>query len=376
MEANGLRFTKAGLVKNAEGSTAGERANQKGVTGSAGSGSNAKVRPMVADADSDITFDEYPVGTIVTDQYSDEGVLFSGPDANSPVYTAADGADPTSPALSGTPLFTGSVYGTFVEPGTSTPVAVDNFSIDVGYIDDPGSTQVLVYGTSGTQVLTADNVGYNTLTSTIGGVYSFVVEEDAGFDVDNLTFTPSDTPVTGLAGGPLVASETYGQSNPAEPLCSCSVGSQGDPVNTSTGNFTETYTDVNVGGKGPGLVLSRTYNSLAHATTGLFGYGWLSLYDMNVAVDTSSGDATVTQASGAQVTYLPTAAGFRAPTRVTATLTQNGDGTFTFITGHRVIYTFDSSGALTKISDLNGNAVTISHAYGGALSRPTRPAAR
>src|SRR5688572_8837112 len=57
-----------------------------------------------------ITFSEFPNGTPITDQYAEKGVVFGG---DSP-FIAEDGSNPTSPVLSGSPLFFGEIKGRFV----------------------------------------------------------------------------------------------------------------------------------------------------------------------------------------------------------------------------------------------------------------------
>src|SRR5438477_362406 len=51
-------------------------------------------------------------------------------------------------------------------------------------------------------------------------------------------------------------------------------GGAADPVNTATGNFHESFDDVAVAGRGPGLGMGHSYNSLNAATDGPLGYGW------------------------------------------------------------------------------------------------------
>ncbi len=56
----------------------------------------------------------------------------------------------------------------------------------------------------------------------------------------------------------------------------------GDPIDCASGDFWQTFTDVNVAGRGPGLDLTRTYNDQTAAPNdptvapakGIFGYGW------------------------------------------------------------------------------------------------------
>ena len=59
---------------------------------------------------------------------------------------------------------------------------------------------------------------------------------------------------------------TLGQENPATPPISASQCHAADPVNCASGNEAEEQTDRVVGGRGPSLHLTRTYNSQAAAS--------------------------------------------------------------------------------------------------------------
>src|ERR1019366_6373999 len=83
--------------------------------------------------------------------------------------------------------------GQFVVPGTTTPATVDGFSVDVGYIDTPGSTQVDVFGPGGQLVgaVSADATGIVEITSNYADVASFLVtgSDPSGWAIDNLSYT-------------------------------------------------------------------------------------------------------------------------------------------------------------------------------------------
>jgi lysophospholipase L1-like esterase len=142
-----------------------------------------------------ITFSEYPIGTIITNQYEDDGIIFAGDTAGDAQFITSDGANPTSPVLSGTPLFTGDVGAHFVIPNTTTPTTVNSISLDVGYIDNPGSTVVRAYGLNGSLLgsVSANEIGIDLLTVSFSGIASFIVTsvtfEAAGFAIDNLSFS-------------------------------------------------------------------------------------------------------------------------------------------------------------------------------------------
>jgi RHS repeat-associated protein len=179
-------------------------------------------------------------------------------------------------------------------------------------------------------------------------------------------------------GGPLTPSETLGGGNPSEPCLPCQAAQQGAyPVNTATGDFWHTYTDDRVPGRGFGLELTRTYNSLAAGTDGPFGYGWASSYTMSLTTDATTGDVTIHQENGATTTFSPgTGGSFTAPPNVFATLVQNGDGTYTFTRRGRKVFAFSSAGKLTSERDLNGNVTTLSYDGSGNLATVTEPAGR
>ncbi len=75
-------------------------------------------------------------------------------------------------------------------------------------------------------------------------------------------------------------SEEFGPLSPDIPKCF-----SGKPVNCATGNEVESQTDLIVGGRGPGLRMTRTYNAQLAAkqgVAGIFGYGWTCSYSAHV----------------------------------------------------------------------------------------------
>jgi YD repeat-containing protein len=323
--------------------------------------------------DPTLTFSEHS-GTI-TNQYESDGILFAGDseDSNVAPYITGDGADPTSPALSGGGGFGSDIVGEFVVPGTTTPATVDGFSLDVGGIDTAGSTRVEVFGPGGqlVGVIVANEGGgvYNAITSNYADVAYFVVTGDdpAGWAVDNLSYiagtVPTKAPKTVGTGASSVHSST----------CTHSI-TKGDPVDCASGDFYHTFTDVSVPGRGPALDLTRTYNSLDAATEGIFGYGWTSSYQSNLVVNEDS-TITITEADGSQVTATPDGSDFTLPSWADSTLVQNEDGTYTFVRQQTETYTFNSSGQLTAITDLNGYPTTLSYTS-GKLTTVTDPDGR
>ena len=91
------------------------------------------------------------------------------------------------------PLFQGTIAGKFVTPeGMSR--TVNEFSLDVGYIDTLKSVNVTAYGARGNiiQVVPVNAYGIVRVTIHKAGIASFAVKtvsaEPAGFAIDNVTF--------------------------------------------------------------------------------------------------------------------------------------------------------------------------------------------
>lgn len=158
--------------------------------------------PSTADANfvgsQTLTFEDYGEGTPITTQYEAEGIIFSGASPDEPPFIAWDTASSTNPVLSGDPRFHGPIHGEFVSPGTPLPTTVDGLAMEVGYIDDPGSVQLSVITTTGTETITADQYGFNYLESNAPNIIGFSVEETGfdseGFEIDNVSFTPGAPP--------------------------------------------------------------------------------------------------------------------------------------------------------------------------------------
>lgn len=195
-------------------------------------------------------------------------------------------------------------------------------------------------------------------------VYSFTQTFASG---DTLTVTAGTT-ISFFPQQTLTApQETYGGGNPAM------LGGQqaccGDPVNTATGDYFESATDLSIAGRGPGLSMERTYSSLAAGAGkgSSLGPGWTFNYNMSLAIDSGSGTATVRAGNGSETVFTTDGATYAAPPRVLAKLVKNADGTFTYTVRKRTIYTFSTAGKLTQIADLDGEKTTL--AYNGTSGR-------
>lgn len=219
-----------------------------------------------------------------------------------------------------------------------------------------------------------------------------VLWNDSTVDTDfaDLTLQVSavrDTPVYGGDHPGVASPRSLREMNGSESLGE--LGSHcptGDPVECSTGNLTESVTDVAVPGRGLALRLSRTYNTSTALTgaAGPFGFGWSSEYNQSIAVTpTATGlAATVTQANGATLPFTAPApaAGalpaFTAPARVTSRLVQNATGGYTLTYADQSQLLFGSSGQLTAEVDRSGYRTTIDRNTAGDPVSVTDPAGR
>jgi hypothetical protein len=166
-----------------------------------------------------------------------------------------------------------------------------------------------------------------------------------------------------LFGGTSKGPDGALEASPSVFKCHC-----GDPVDSATGNFTETVGDLVIPGFNGGLSFARTYNSqaaTAASAPGPLGYGWSFTFGDSLALDPTSRNATVTQAQGATVRFYSNPDGsYNAPPWVQATLVHNGDGTYTYALPDQRIETFSGDGRLLWTQDRNANRTTLSYSSG------------
>ena len=148
-----------------------------------------------------ITFSEFALGTAITRNYQKEGIIFGGP-----AFIASDGADPTSPVLSGTPQFNGPISGRFVVADTGAKATVTEFALDAGYFNQMHSTRLSWYDAAGKLIDSVANSQQGiqhfdiiSKTPIASWGISIIGQEDAGFAIDNVAFgTPHAVPVPAL----------------------------------------------------------------------------------------------------------------------------------------------------------------------------------
>lgn len=253
---------------------------------------------------------------------------------------------------------------------------------------DFGSEQWATIGTfamqnGGSVVLTNQSTTVNTTNTKY---YNF----DVAFDA--IAFVPQGgTPGAPIGGPPTVQDEPNG-SNPAWLQCGCAQRTAGDPVNTATGYFGDSFTDLSTPGRGAALALTRTYAggiadptgpNKALAADGPFGYGWTYSYNMSATTAASNGNVTIRQEDGSSVAFVNQSGTYTtAAPRFDATLTKSGS-TYTYTRGGRALFQFDvSTGHLVAETDLAGSQASTPYwtsspttAPGICPRSPTRPVA-
>jgi RHS repeat-associated protein len=167
---------------------------------------------------------------------------------------------------------------------------------------------------------------------------------------------------------PLYEPEKWGEGNPAAPnLPQCT---DGEPINCATGNQTEEQTDLALGGRGPGLHVTRTYNSQAatEATSaGAWGYGWSGPFSSHLEFNKESGAVTVVQENGAAAAFNLEGGKYVPGAWVQATLVKEiveSKEVFVFTLPTQEKLKFNSTGQLTEQKDRNGNAITFTYESG------------
>lgn len=146
----------------------------------------------------------------------------------------------------------------------------------------------------------------------------------------------------------------------------CTSTSAADPVDTMTGTFWESFTDLAVDSRGPGLSWGRHYATDRAATTGPLGNGWTHDWAWAATVNVPAGTATVTDPRGNATPYTRqpdetwTGPGY-SDTRFSVA----ADSTARLYRGPvEQTYAFDASGRLVSVTDRNGEVLVFTYTSG------------
>lgn len=206
-------------------------------------------------------------------------------------------------------------------------------------------------------------------------VNSGVIEKTAGAAVTQIE-PPSEN-----SGSLRVTSGKIVFTRPTQVLASTATphGSKcADPVDCATGNFTESQTDLAIGGRGVGLDLTRTYSAMAGAagSLGIFGYGWTNSFGDKLASEESGAKETLTDAFGATTTFTKSGAAWTAPSWSADVLTGSAESGFTLTLRDQAKEKFNGSGRLESVTDRDGNETTLAYNGSGKLETITDPSGR
>src|SRR6185312_12973494 len=152
----------------------------------------------------------------------------------------------------------------------------------------------------------------------------------------------------------------------------------GEPVDCGTGNFTETQTDFQIGGRGVGLDLTRTYSAqvAAAGSLGIFGYGWTNSFGEKLTSEESGAKETLTDAFGGTTTFTKSGVSWVAPSWSADLLTGSTESGFTLTLRDQTKEKFTGSGRLESVTDRDGNETTLAYNGSGKLETITDPSGR
>ena len=309
-----------------------------------------------------ITFDEFPTETIISNHYSNVGILFGG----SELEIVDDVSSATSPALSGTPpggeLRDGDITGQFVIPGTTTPAPVYRMTWEIGYLNDLQSVEMEFFGPEGQLLFSLLNnqTGFLRYSASGGSIgiaswrFHIVATETAGFGIDNLYFsTPGQDDLDREKG---------------EIACS-----QGNPVNPGVGNKYQMETDYE-GSRPFPLKATRAYNSI--------GGSWQILPEFNYVPGEVAGQ--LVRPDGKGLSYFPYG-GIEWRTtspEMTGRLSLAADESgavsgWRFTTLDDQVELYDTAGRIASITQRSGishsytytdSEINVTHSMGGSLT--------
>ncbi|QOY91164.1 DUF7948 domain-containing protein [Paludibaculum fermentans] len=143
--------------------------------------------------------------------------------------------------------------------------------------------------------------------------------------------------------------------------------SAGDPVSTATGEMYSSTVDLNLGGIVP-IRLIRYYAS-ALSTSGAssaLGVNWMHNYDVKLTV--SGTDASILQLGGKVVKFTNSGGEWKATApRIAYQLQATASGYRFLNPAEKLIYGFDSTGALIRVENRNGVGIDITPSPNGPL---------
>jgi RHS repeat-associated protein len=161
-------------------------------------------------------------------------------------------------------------------------------------------------------------------------------------------------PPIGYDGPSVPDGQTYGGGT--GPHGSNPTGQQSDPVNSATGAWISSGSDLALPGLGVPFHLVRSYNSGDPRETSL-GLGWTHTYEAEVRV--GEGRVTFIAEDGQRLPFADTPGGLVGAPGVRSELARTTSGGFRLTTEDDVQYDFSADGSLQRIEDRNGVDVDV-----------------
>ncbi len=195
-------------------------------------------------------------------------------------------------------------------------------------------------------------------------------------DEHEIAYALEDTLLPGLEGGSVGSPTSPGEPPvaPGKPVPKC-----GDPIACATGDFSETQSDLAVGGRGVGLDFTRSYNSQS-AVAGepsAFGYGWTSSFSDHLVLEPFLHLVTLVSGEGGVVTFAEVSEGtFTAPAWSQDKLSGTVESGYTLTLADQTKYKFSGAGRLESVTDRDGNATTLTYNEAGQLTTITDSVSR
>ncbi|MBU7005610.1 DNRLRE domain-containing protein [Phosphitispora fastidiosa] len=150
----------------------------------------------------------------------------------------------------------------------------------------------------------------------------------------------------------------------------------GNSVDAATGNFFVIDTDLSFDALGLPVEFTRFFNAREpEIYRGPMGQNWYMGYD-KMLVKYEDGSILATGGDGGGYFFRKSGSRYVSDDDVTEQLVKNGDGTYSVITKYDTVYHFNDDGMLDRVTDRNGNAVTMTYDGEGLLRQVTDAAGR
>ena len=150
----------------------------------------------------------------------------------------------------------------------------------------------------------------------------------------------------------------------------------GNPINIFSGNKIQRELDFKTGGESP-LYLQRVYNSYSK-DTGLFGYGWISVFDQKLKYDSGAQQAAVIDETGAAQRFDLVNGQWVDESSSKGELVRNADNSWTYTMYDNTVKTYNASGQIRTIKNflnhdltfnyVNGRLSTVTDEFGRTIS--------